>query len=440
MEDMEAIELRLEVTTEELRVADEELRAQQELIDGLLRGRAADQLAAVRLSAALPVPLVGTDRDGLVTQANPAAAALFHLEVGRLRGKPLAVLVETADRRVLRSALARALSGGTAEHLTIGITPRRDGVVPVDAVVLPEPGAGTAEGAWPAVAGTVPADSAPAARWVLVPRVDAAPAADVELLTALAGMSTLSAVDGDLRSVLTRLATFLLRAVPAAVGASVVVGSPASPTVLAGTDQLAQTLDGLQLRAAEGPSWDAYESGQPVATARLGTDDRWPVLGRAVPAGTGGAVAVPIVAGSRPLGVLTLYGTPALAEPGQARRALPFATAAVALLHENDTVTELRRQEAQLREALTSRAMIDQAKGILMARHGLDADAAFAELTRRSQHANVKLREVARQLVEEVSGSAATPSGSAATPSGSAATPSGSARPRSLRSVRPAPS
>jgi PAS domain-containing protein len=407
---------RLEVAHEELRVADEEVRTQQEVIDGLLRGRAADRLAVVRLSAALPVPLVETDRDGLILQANPAAAGLFHVDAARLRGKPLAVLVDAGDRRALRSALARALATGTTEHLTVAVTPRHDGAVPVDAVVLPEdpaPGAGEA-----------------AARWVLSVRSEAGPGVDTQLLTALGGVSTLTVVDGDLRSVLTRLASLVVQGVPSAVSASVVVGSPSVPAVLATTDALAQALEGLQQRSAEGPSWDAYEARGPVTAAELGADPRWPVLAPLVPAGTDGTVAIPLLLADRPAGVLTVYGSRSLGDPGTLRRAMPFADAATALLREHDTIVELRRQEGQLRDALTSRATIDQAKGILMARLGVDADAAFAVLTRRSQHANVKLREVARQLIEEAAAvSPSTPTGSA--PSGRVvrASPSRGTRP-----------
>jgi hypothetical protein len=54
----------------------------------------------------------------------------------------------------------------------------------------------------------------------------------------------------------------------------------------------------------------------------------------------------------------------------------------------------------ELRRGLVSRAVIDQAKGILVAQHGLDADQAFAVLTRFSQQENCKLRDVAVELVE----------------------------------------
>jgi hypothetical protein len=60
----------------------------------------------------------------------------------------------------------------------------------------------------------------------------------------------------------------------------------------------------------------------------------------------------------------------------------------------------------QLREALRTRAVIDQAKGILMARHHCSADKAFDFLRRRSQVTNTKLREVAKALVDDITSQA----------------------------------
>jgi AmiR/NasT family two-component response regulator len=63
-----------------------------------------------------------------------------------------------------------------------------------------------------------------------------------------------------------------------------------------------------------------------------------------------------------------------------------------------DVVAEVE----QLREALTSRATIDQAKGILMLRHGCGPERAFALLVDRSKSSNTKLRDVAAELVARV--------------------------------------
>ena len=65
-----------------------------------------------------------------------------------------------------------------------------------------------------------------------------------------------------------------------------------------------------------------------------------------------------------------------------------------------DELTRLRTENYHLRIALKTRDVIGQAKGILMERHGLDADEAFDRLTTMSQDANIKLRDVAEHLVE----------------------------------------
>lgn len=225
--------------------------------------------------------------------------------------------------------------------------------------------------------------------------------ADADLLAALRGLPALSAVDEDLRPVLGRLAALVVQGIAAAHGASIAVGRPDEPELLASSGRSAQAADGAQHHAGVGPSWDAYGSGRPVCSARFGADARWP--GLAAPAGTDGVLALPIDAAGSLAGVLALYGDAVLGDPAELPRALPFAAAAGTLLHVHGTIVDLRRQDAQLRDALVSRAVIDQAKGILMARLGLSPEDAFAELTRLSQHANVKLREIARRLVAEVS-------------------------------------
>ncbi|MCO7218375.1 ANTAR domain-containing protein [Klenkia sp. PcliD-1-E] len=68
---------------------------------------------------------------------------------------------------------------------------------------------------------------------------------------------------------------------------------------------------------------------------------------------------------------------------------------------------DLRAEVRQLREALAYRAVIEQAKGVLMAVHGCTAEAAFQILADQSQHTNTKVREVAQQLMDSVRGTSA---------------------------------
>lgn len=68
----------------------------------------------------------------------------------------------------------------------------------------------------------------------------------------------------------------------------------------------------------------------------------------------------------------------------------------------DDPVAQLQRENDQLREAIDSRAVIEQAKGALMLRFGLDPEAAFGVLRRWSQDSNAKLRVIADVLVNTV--------------------------------------
>lgn len=69
-------------------------------------------------------------------------------------------------------------------------------------------------------------------------------------------------------------------------------------------------------------------------------------------------------------------------------------------LDSEQTLSDLRNQIEQLRTALETRDVIGQAKGILMERHKVTADEAFAMLNLASQHCNVKLRDLANELTE----------------------------------------
>lgn len=191
----------------------------------------------------------------------------------------------------------------------------------------------------------------------------------------------------------------------APVAVSISLGDPTSPTLVATASKLAQSLDGAQMIAGEGPlhlSWARHET---VHTSDLRHDRRWPRLALRV-AGTGvcTAIAAPIRTGDDVAGSLSVYSVfPDLVDDAALETVELLSAAVAAVLHEAEAKRELRAMAAHLETALQSRATIDQAKGILMARHGCDADTAFRMLADASSSANVKLREIAERLVEDVS-------------------------------------
>jgi GAF domain-containing protein len=171
----------------------------------------------------------------------------------------------------------------------------------------------------------------------------------------------------------------------------------------AATGDLVWELDRLQYGLGEGPCVDTLHDARVVAVPRLRHDQRWPrYVPQAVELGLRSQLAVSLYLDDRgTLGGLNLYSTARedLDEQAEPIAELFAAHAAIALGH--------ARERASLNDALASRKVIGQAIGIVAERYDMDEDRAFAFLVRASSHGNVKLRDVAQELVDERNGKAA---------------------------------
>lgn len=170
----------------------------------------------------------------------------------------------------------------------------------------------------------------------------------------------------------------------------------------AASDDRSKHLDEVQRDIGEGPCVDAMRTGEIVVVDDLRSDPRWsPALQQAAAdSGLVAVLAVPMVAASGSIGALNLFSDRAAGLDDDARRTASDIAAPVAATLAN--ARAYRRVEQlgdQLREALRTRAVIEQAKGILMVRARCDEDAAFDLLRRTSQHQNRKLRDVAVSVV-----------------------------------------
>jgi anti-anti-sigma factor len=245
----------------------------------------------------------------------------------------------------------------------------------------------------------------------------AGPAADPpEQQHALVELGELTVACQGLRQALTRLAELACQAIPGVDGASVGLGPPTGPDLLAWSSARAQCADGAQLAAGAGPTFDAYEQVLPVATADVVTDHRWPRLGDAllqVRVTLHSCLAVPLrqrapggeVGTVGTLGVLTLYSRDSwtLQTPAARQQAERFAARATGITTVARRFSDLARTHDQLTAALTSRATIDQAKGVIMADKGCGPEEAFAILRQISSVTNRKVRDVAREVVDRAS-------------------------------------
>lgn len=399
--DRELLVGELETAHEELRVADEELRVQRDTLTELLADRRTAAAQRDWLASLLPVPMVVTDPAGMVLSANVAASGLLNTALATVLTKPLVTFVHPDDRATARSTLSRA--SVEPVRLELRLAPRRS--EPVRAVVAVTASAASPNGrgdvTWTVLAAGergVPA----------VPELDA-----LRLASAFAEICRVPPPDEDLHRLLARMAGIALRSVVGATAVSVTIGHPAAPTHVATTDQAAAAADGLQIQVAEGPCVQAFADRAPVTSADLRTDPRWPALaGRVASTGVVSAVAAPIEVDDELVGALNVYGTSVGVFDEVPSRAVALLAVAIgSILRGVRDQQQLRDLVGQLNAALESRAVIDQAKGIIMARHGGTADEAFTRLAALSQHRNVKLRELARSIVEQVS--TGTPSGAA---------------------------
>lgn len=165
------------------------------------------------------------------------------------------------------------------------------------------------------------------------------------------------------------------------------------PQAVAGEPPL--TLDVLQQETGAGPCIDASRDQATIRVDDMTTETRWPEYVKlALSLNVISMVCVPLYVDRQRLGSVSLYATERAAfSLGDEYLARLFATQAALAL------AEAHRTD-QMRQALANRDVIGQAKGILMERHRITADEAFAILSERSQRANRKLKEVAQRLTE----------------------------------------
>ncbi len=160
-------------------------------------------------------------------------------------------------------------------------------------------------------------------------------------------------------------------------------------------------LEMFSLQSQEGVCIDVFRQGTVEQTSMAGTTDRWPNFSPlAMSHGYGWVCGVPLRHGTEILGAMNLFRK--VDEPlgdSDVRLAQALAdVATVALLQRRETV-QARRRAAQLQEALDSRVLIEQAKGVLAERLGTEPDEAFAYLRGQARDSNRKLRDVAHEIV-----------------------------------------
>lgn len=223
-------------------------------------------------------------------------------------------------------------------------------------------------------------------------------------LSTLEELTGLLIEEASLDELLTQVLELTSRAVTTSAAVSVTIADERGRyRTAARSSEDAALVDALQYELADGPCVEALETGEERHVDDFAEDARWPTVAeRAVELGFRSVVAVPLSVNGVVIGALNVFG----AKPDgfvEADRELirRIAAPAASTLANARAFLRVSRLADQLQEALASRVVIEQAKGVLMAREGCDADAAFALLRKASQDANLRLRDVARTLVEQ---------------------------------------
>jgi transcriptional regulator with GAF, ATPase, and Fis domain len=227
--------------------------------------------------------------------------------------------------------------------------------------------------------------------------------------TDLAGLQDALLKSDGVEQFLHELAVLAARTVGAGEGMSCGMalrqrGRPVSAT--AGSDPLASEADRVQYQSGDGPALHALRHARPVHIRDTATASTWPrFCKQAAALGVRSCYAVPLTSDRAPVGALVLYARrPGAFGPEATARAEKFASSAAGALTLSLRMASCADQNDQLRSSIVSRAVIDQALGVIMATERCSQDKAFTLLRSVSQNTNVKIRDLAATIVTRVSG------------------------------------
>lgn len=186
-----------------------------------------------------------------------------------------------------------------------------------------------------------------------------------------------------------------------AAGVSLIENSEVSTA--AATDEFTLRIDRDQYKTREGPCLQALSTQEVVIVDDVASDPRWPSFAKEASGhGVASVLSLPLGVQDRPMGALNLYSKTngSFGDDSESLGMLFATQASVAISNAHLYAAAVRLTE-QLREAVKTREVIGEAKGILMAQEGVTEDEAFDMLKRVSQTKNVKLREIAQRIVDE---------------------------------------
>lgn len=208
--------------------------------------------------------------------------------------------------------------------------------------------------------------------------------------------------DFDIVELLTTLSDRCVKVLDIAAAGIMLATPDGNLQAITSSSEAMRVVELFELQSQEGPCLDAFHSGKAAVNHDLATaNDRWPIFAPvAVRAGFRGADAIPMRLRGQIIGALNLFSTrPGSMTEDDVTVAQALADIATIAILQNRSTVEARELNAQLATALSSRILIEQAKGMIAQRQDITIDEAFARLRRHARDNNLRLATVAGDTV-----------------------------------------
>jgi GAF domain-containing protein len=228
-----------------------------------------------------------------------------------------------------------------------------------------------------------------------------------DLVTAVSELQNLLLNGADVTDFLQQVADLAVTVVQAAA-CGITMRRDHELSTVAASHTLASQVDELQYGRGQGPCLQALNTGEAVSVPNLSHEQRWngyPM--HALAHGVSSSLSLPMRVDGTVIGALNLYATdPEHFGTVETQQATAFANQAATALTIVLRHTQHADLEAQLRDAISNRTVIDHAMGIIMGQQHCTASEAFAVLRAASQHRNIRLHDIAADMIRTVTGHA----------------------------------
>jgi GAF domain-containing protein len=226
---------------------------------------------------------------------------------------------------------------------------------------------------------------------------------EADVVKSLVEMADTLVDDYDVVDLLTGLADRCVSLLDVSAAGVMLASPEGSLGLVASSSEAMRLLELFELQTQEGPCLDAFRTGQSVEHENLQAGSgRWPSFSAAaLQAGFASALALPLRLREATLGALNLLRvTRTPMDEADVVVARAFADLATLSIIQHRTAAESQRLNEQLSAALTSRVVIEQAKGVIAERAGVDLAEAFSRLRSHARNHNRRLTDVARAAID----------------------------------------